>query len=97
MGQSRILHRTGYSLLYRSDGRRLKNRGSERRVPLHPELVRAGFLDYVTARRRNGDGLLFPELRADAHGTRTRMWGKMFSVVKNGTREGRAVRLAVDL
>jgi integrase len=62
-----------------SDGRRLKNRGSERRIPLHPELVRAGFLDYVTERKRAGDVLLFPELRADAHGTRTRMWGKRFA------------------
>jgi integrase len=68
-----------YIFIRASDGRRLKNRGSERRVPLHPELVRAGFLDYVTERKRAGDTVLFPELRADAHGTRTRMWGKRFA------------------
>jgi integrase len=68
-----------YIFIRASDGRRLKNRGSERRVPLHPELVRAGFLDYVAERKRVGDTLLFPELRADAHGTRTRMWGKRFA------------------
>jgi integrase len=68
-----------YIFIRAADGRRLKNRGSERRVPLHPELVRAGFLDYVTERKRAGDTLLFPELRADAHGTRTRMWGKRFA------------------
>lgn len=61
-----------------ADGRRLKNRGSERSIPLHPELMRAGFLDYLTERKRAGDVLLFPELRADAHGTRTRMWEKRF-------------------
>jgi integrase len=68
-----------YIFIRAGEGRRLKNRGSERRVPLHPELVRAGFLDYVAERRQAGDVLLFPELRADAHGTRTRMWGKRFA------------------
>ena len=68
-----------YIFIRATDGRRLKNKGSERRVPLHPALIRAGFLDYVTERRREGDTLLFPELRADAHGTRTRMWGKRFA------------------
>jgi integrase len=62
-----------------ADGRRLKNRGSERRIPIHPELVRAGFLDYLAERKRAGDVLLFPQLKADSHGTRTRMWGKRFA------------------
>jgi integrase len=44
-----------YIFIRASDGRRLKNRGSERRVPLHPELMRAGFLDYVKDRKRAGD------------------------------------------
>jgi integrase len=65
-----------YIFIRTSDGRRLKNRGSERRVPLHPELLRAGFLDYV---RSQPGPALFPELRADRHGTRTRMWGKRFA------------------
>jgi integrase len=68
-----------YIFIRATDGRRLKNKGSERRVPSHPALISAGFLDYVTERRRAGDTLLFPELRADAHGKRTRMWGKRFA------------------
>ena len=68
-----------YLFIRATDERRLKNKGSERRVPLHPELVRAGFLDYVTERKRGGDTAVFPELRADAHGTRTRMWSKRFA------------------
>jgi integrase len=68
-----------YIFIRAADGRRLKNRGSERRVPLHPELVRAGFRDYMTERKRAGDTLLFSELKADSHGTRTRMWGKRFA------------------
>jgi hypothetical protein len=38
----------------------LKNAASARLVPVHSELVRAGFLDYVKALPK--DGLLFPGL-----------------------------------
>jgi integrase len=44
--------------------RRLKNDQSKRRVPIHPELIRLGFLDYVGALRAAGHTLLFPELRS---------------------------------
>jgi hypothetical protein len=35
-----------------TDVRGLKTPASKRRVPLHPELIRLGFLDYVQAVRR---------------------------------------------
>ncbi|KAK6025805.1 site-specific recombinase, phage integrase family [Ostertagia ostertagi] len=38
----------------------LKNKPSEREVPLHPELVRLGFLDYCQAMRDAGHERLFP-------------------------------------
>jgi hypothetical protein len=42
------------------DGRQLKNEQSRRDVPLHPELIRLGFLDYVAeATASTGSG--FPE------------------------------------
>ncbi|MFA7413293.1 MAG: site-specific integrase [Rhizobium sp.] len=44
--------------------RALKTPQSKRRVPIHPELIRLGFLDYVEALRDAGHELLFPELRA---------------------------------
>lgn len=44
--------------------RKLKNPQSKRRTPIHPELVRLGFLEYVAALRNCGHQLLFPELRA---------------------------------
>lgn len=46
-----------------------KNEESKRRVPLHPELIRLGFLDCVDALRRAGHIYLFPELRAAAAST----------------------------
>ena len=60
------------------DGRRVKNLGSERRIPLHPELLRAGFLEYVEKRRAENQSRLFPELKPDRHGTLTRFWSKRF-------------------
>ncbi|WP_281978403.1 hypothetical protein [Pseudorhizobium flavum] len=44
--------------------RKLKNGQSRRRVPIHPELIRLGFLSYVETLRAAGHTLLFPELRA---------------------------------
>jgi len=44
--------------------RGLKNPQSKRRVPIHPELLRLGFADYVEELRRLKHTLLFPELRA---------------------------------
>jgi integrase len=38
----------------------LKNRYSERKVPIHSRLIELGFLDYV---RRLPEGLIFPDLR----------------------------------
>lgn len=61
----------------RDEGKRLKNRSSHRLVPIHPELERAGFLEYVALRRKQGNGArLFPELRPDKHGHLTNNWSK---------------------
>ncbi len=40
----------------------LKNEGSKRRVPIHPALLRLGFLGYVKAIRKAGHPRLFPQL-----------------------------------
>jgi len=52
-----------------SQVRGIKNPQSKRRVPLHPELLRLGFADYVTKLREIGHTYLFPELRAVAETT----------------------------
>lgn len=41
---------------------RLKNKNSKRKLPIHSELIRLGFLSYVEAMRSAGETLLFPEL-----------------------------------
>ncbi len=49
-------------LLRDNKHRRLKNAQSERRVAIHPELIRLGFLDYIAAIKALGYELLFPDL-----------------------------------
>jgi len=45
--------------------KRVKNRASWRTIPIHPEIVRIGFLEFVKARRASGPAeRLFPELHA---------------------------------
>jgi integrase len=47
-------------------GRRLKTKSSERVVPLHRQLVKIGFLDYVAARQKEGEqARLFPTVAPD--------------------------------
>ncbi len=52
---------------------RLKNMASKRRVPIAAELLRLGFLDFVTVMKTTGEALLFPELVSD-----TRSMGEMY-------------------
>lgn len=44
------------------EGRRLKNDNAQRVVPLHPELVRLGFPEYVEAKAPAPDMPLFPDI-----------------------------------
>lgn len=45
------------------DGRQVKNEQSRRDVPVHPELIRLGFLDYVAETAALPQDQVFPELR----------------------------------
>lgn len=44
------------------DGQRVKTTAGIRKVPIHSELVRLGFLDYVARHQKHGDGPLWPSL-----------------------------------
>jgi integrase len=48
--------------------KKVKTRNAERIVPIHPELERLGFLDYVLQMREAGERKLFPELSLGAKG-----------------------------
>jgi integrase len=71
---------TSTTLMYivadRKVGRGVKTQTSERVVPIHSELRRLGFLDYVAERRREGDkAWLFPLVAPDKRGG-LKAWSK---------------------
>jgi integrase len=45
------------------EGKSVKTAGSRRPVPMHPELIRLGFLRYIEERRKQGDARLFHSSR----------------------------------
>ena len=53
----------------------LKTDESCRSVPLHPDLIRIGFLDYVTKQRKAKQRLLFPGLKPNKRGQYCAKWG----------------------
>ncbi|MCA3247355.1 MAG: site-specific integrase [Azospirillum sp.] len=58
---------------------RLKTAHSARVVPVHPELVAFGFLDFVKARRDADDERLFPELKKGEDGYYSSPFSKSFA------------------
>lgn len=57
-------------------GRRLKTKSSERVVPVHPQIIEIGFLNYVAERRKEGEqAWLFPTVAPDQKGA-LRAWAK---------------------
>lgn len=67
------------------EGQQLKKGGkSRKRVPVHAELVRLGFLRYVEQMRQQKSDRLFPELKADSHGHVTGRWSRWFNRYLDG-------------
>jgi integrase len=63
----------------RKVGKRVKTKTSERVVPVHPQLVKLGFLKYVEGRARDGEqAWLFPAVAPD-QGRALSAWGKWWS------------------
>lgn len=74
---------TGYPLIFivaeRKAGKSLKTKSSERVVPVHPQLVKLGFLRYVAERRRDGeDAWLFPLVAPVLGRAAVAAWSKWF-------------------
>jgi integrase len=61
-------------------GRRLKNAGSRRVVPIHPELIRMGFLQFVERLRQSSgsEARVFPLLTPGPKGGLGEGWSKWF-------------------
>jgi integrase len=66
--------------------KKLKNKSSERLVPVHPQLIELGFIDYVQQQKKNKETVrLFPELtfnKADYFSRRCGRWFNQFYLRK---------------
>lgn len=60
------------------EGKRLKTQGSRRKIPLHPEVIRLGFLEYARRTRTAGHQQLLPLLKRDSREILTGNWSKWF-------------------
>lgn len=59
--------------------KRLKTKQSRRDVPIHPALIRLGFLDFAQKRKQSGDSIrLFPELPVGSKGGYSEIFSKWF-------------------
>ena len=57
----------------------VKTDESRRQVPIHPELIQAGFLAYVAHCKAKGHDWLFPHLQPDRYGKRGGNWSKWWA------------------
>jgi integrase len=55
-------------------GQGVKNVHSRRRIPIHAELLNAGFIEYVE--RHKGQRRIFPGMKPDKHGVESGVWSK---------------------
>ena len=60
------------------NGTELKTAESERLIPLHPELERLGFVEFVQAMKDQGRERLFHQLTPGPYGNLTHKWGQWF-------------------
>lgn len=84
-----------------SQDKSLKNVNAVRQLPLHPELLRLGLLDYVKALAATGHQRLFPELAFDAkrgYGKAATKWfndrflGRELEIPRDGRRTFHSLR-----
>jgi len=64
-------------------GQKLKTTSSKRYVPIHPELLSIGLVEYADEMRRRGSSQLFPELKADIRGYKGAIFQKRFNAFRN--------------
>lgn len=73
-----------------NDARGLKNAEAERVLPVHPEVIRLGFLEYARKRREGGQEMLFPDARTKSRGQMGHNIGEWFNpLVKSLGLKGR--------
>lgn len=83
-----------YILIEKGPDKRLKNKSAARRVPIHSELMRMGFLRYVEQQRLSNHRKLFPGLKLSKKGHHSERMSRWFNegfLTKIGIEEERVV------
>ncbi|MDW5314079.1 DUF6538 domain-containing protein [Rhizobium sp. PL01] len=77
------------------EGKSVKTDGSMRVVPVHPELVKLGLLDYHAAAKQSGDTRLFPLAERNERGQMMAGFSRDFPryLTKIGLKDGRGLSL----
>lgn len=77
------------------EGKSVKTAGSMRVIPIHPELVRLGFLRYHAERASNGDKQLFPGAKRNERGQMMADFSREFGkyLTRIGLKQGRGLSL----
>jgi len=57
----------------------VKNQSSRRKFPVHPILIRMGFLDYIKGLRAKGESKTFPEIPVPKSGYRSDIFSKRYA------------------
>ncbi|WP_166036850.1 tyrosine-type recombinase/integrase [Sphingosinicella sp. YJ22] len=61
------------------DEKSLKSSNSDRDIPVHPVLLRAGFIEFVERRKAEGAEWLFPDFKPNKFGKRTSRVSRLFA------------------
>lgn len=73
-----------YFLIEYTEDRPLKNVQSIRKLPIHPELIRLGFIEYVAQIREAGCAMLFPEMHSpEAASFASTFYKSIFTKLRN--------------
>lgn len=77
------------------EGKSVKTAGSMRVIPIHPELVRLGFLQYQAKRASNVDKQLFPGAKRNERGQMMADYSREFGkyLTRVGLKQGRGLSL----
>ncbi|MBL4927993.1 site-specific integrase [Fuscibacter oryzae] len=77
------------------EGKSVKTEGSMRVVPVHPELIRLGFIRYHAARLKEGGAQLFPGAKRNARGQMMADVAREFGryMTRIGMKQGRGLSL----
>ena len=68
-----------FHVLPDTEGKSIKTAASRRKFPIHPELVKMGFLDYIAGQMASGSTKVFPELPAGKNGYRSNRFSRWFN------------------